>query len=97
MVHGIDLIFAALCVLSLIDAGTTYYIINRGIGHEANVIMAKVISWLGLGAGLSIPKLAVLVALYIVAPPAWVLIGLVVLYIGVVINNALVIHRSKHG
>lgn len=97
MVHGIDLAFAVLCVLNLIDAATTYYIIKSGVGHEANAIMAKLISWLGLGAGLALPKLAVLVALYIVAPPAWALIGLVVLYTGVVINNVLVIQRSKHG
>lgn len=88
-------LFAALVVLQLADIATTFYIISRQIGREANPVMAWIIRKCGLAPGLLLPKAAVLTALYLAllehSMPHWMLAGLIILYGWVIYNNVGVI------
>jgi hypothetical protein len=95
MSHIQAFLFTALCVLQLADVATTYYIISRQIGREANPLMAWLIRQFGLAPGLLLPKAAMLVALYLAVLehgiPHWTLAGLIALYVWVIYNNVGVI------
>lgn len=88
-------LFAVLLVLQLADVATTYYIVSRQIGREANPFMAWMICQFGLVTGLLLPKAAMLAALYLaVLEPGithWALAGLIALYVWVIYNNVGVI------
>ncbi|HJV51409.1 MAG TPA: DUF5658 family protein [Noviherbaspirillum sp.] len=99
-------LFLALAVFQVMDIATTYYIIRKGIGYEANRMIARLIDDMGLLPGLVIPKVLVMIPAYmaVTAPIAvhWaalaqdaILAALVLLHIAVVTNNLLVIRRGR--
>lgn len=82
------LLLALLMALQIADVCTTYFVISRGIGHEANPIMLWMLDSFGLLPGLLIPKAAMLslVGLYLLAYP----VALALLCLG----YAIVVYRN---
>lgn len=71
-----DMLFIALSALQIADASLTIQAIRDG-AKEANPIMAWFIEQLGIEAGTILPKVAVMVAIWIAALPWWALACLV--------------------
>lgn len=91
-------LFILLFALQVADVASTAYVIRRGIGHEANPVMGWLISRLGLTLGLLLPKLAMLVLIYLyVLPVAYavpILSALIALYAWIVFKNVRVIRAA---
>ncbi len=92
------IMFAVFALLQVADVWTTNYIVSRGIGYEANKVMAYAIKTIGLLPGLLIPKLAMLALVFVfilhVAYGEYILGLLIFLYAYVIANNIKVIQRD---
>lgn len=89
-------LFILLFALQVADVASTAYAIKRGIGHEANPVMAWLIDRLGLALGLLLPKAVMLSLLYSYALTyplfaAYVLGAMSALYAWIVFRNVRVV------
>lgn len=85
-----------LAVLQVVDVASTAYAIRRGIGYEANPVMAWLIDRLGLVLGLLLSKVVMLSLLYLYSLTyplfaAYVLGGMSALYAWIVFGNVRVV------
>lgn len=91
-------LFLVLVLLQVADVATTYRIIRKGMGREANPVMAWLIAKLGLALGLVAPKMAMLalVYLFVLEQCPYVLAPLIALYLWAIFNNAKVIRATRN-
>lgn len=91
-----NILLIAFIVLQVLDVFTTYKTLSGNKGIEANPIMKFLISKLGLTFGLLIPKFIVigLVVLTYELMSPYILLGLVILYIGIIINNFWILNKK---
>ena len=86
----IYVLLALLVILQYYDGMTTYRLLSKG-GREYNPVVRYAIEKLGLARALITIKGTVVSALVVTTftnpLPVWVLVGLSVLYMGVVIHN----------
>lgn len=91
-------LFIFLVLLQVADVESTCRVIGMGIGHEANPVMAWLIRTLGLLPGLILPKLIVMVLVYVFALELpyidYLLLILVWFYIFIVFNNVRIVVKA---
>lgn len=85
-----------LAFLQLADGWTTWQVIRFG-GHEADKLMLWFMSIFGTYWALVVTKvLVVAVTWYFIEQlPAWLMVGLVVMFSAVVTNNVIVLNKQK--
>jgi O-antigen/teichoic acid export membrane protein len=82
-------------VLQTIDAASTYYVIEQGIGHEANPVMRWLMDRFGMMLTLMVVKGGLIcIAWYWLLPYVWVLAAMCVVYLIAAANNLRVILRN---
>ena len=85
------LLLISIIILQILDIYTTHKALLLSKVYEANPVIRFLINKLGKTFGLFI---GLLIFLYPYLP-IYILIGIIVLYLGVVINNILVIKRNN--
>lgn len=91
------MIFILICILQVLDVVTTLYCLRKGIGTEANPVMRKLMDAVGVKPALLGMKALVIgvTALSMTTTDTTSLWVLAAISAVVVINNALVIDRSR--
>ncbi|KIA82008.1 hypothetical protein QR66_01815 [Chromobacterium piscinae] len=85
-----------LCVvLQLLDVATTWHVIRRSIGREANPLLRAVMARMGILPALLLTKLALLAACWWLRPPWPAYALLTAIYLPVLINNFKVIQQGR--
>jgi hypothetical protein len=89
------MLFLIFILLQALDVWSTVRIVVSGKGREANKIMAWCILQFGIIWGLTIPKLLVIALIWFVldSVPIWGLWILCILYVGVLVNNLIVLRK----
>lgn len=77
--------------LQILDLASTLIVLRRGVGTEANPVLAKLFAITGPVLGLLLVKVPVIVAVLIYPLPDIVLAGLDAFYLWVLANNIKVI------
>ncbi|WP_440030312.1 DUF5658 family protein [Chromobacterium amazonense] len=86
----------ALCVLlQLLDVATTWHVIRRGIGREANPLLRAVMARMGILPSLLLTKCLLLAACWWLRPPWPAYALLAAIYLPVLINNFKVIQQGR--
>lgn len=91
------LLLISIIILQILDIYTTHKALLLSKVYEANPVIRFLINKLGKTFGLLLIKFIFIGLLIFLYPylPIYILIGIIVLYLGVVINNILVIKRNN--
>ncbi len=91
------ILLISIIFLQILDIYTTHKALSLSHVYEANPVIRFLISKLGKTFGLLLIKFVFVGLLIFLYPylPIYVLIGISILYLGVIINNILVIKRNN--
>ncbi|KIA81369.1 hypothetical protein QR66_05245 [Chromobacterium piscinae] len=86
----------ALCIgMQLLDVATTWQVIRRGIGREANPLLRAVMARMGILPSLLLSKALLLAACVWFRPPWPAYAVLAGLYVPVLVNNWKVMRQGR--